>query len=296
MRQRIPIGFLWLALAMIMVLVVAACQSATMPAATLPAETRPAETRQAETQPATVVSIETAAVPEPGLPAGSEVDGTGTALPALPTMQAVPSSPAAEGILVAARSDLALRLGVAEDEIVVVVLEEVQWPDGSLGCPQPGMMYVQVITPGFLVVLQADGEKYEYHTDLAGRFVLCEEVPMADKPAVPGTVEPGLETLVAQAKADLAERLSISVDEIELLEARSVVWPDGSLGCPQPGMAYKQVPQDGALIRLAAGGQTYDYHVGGSRGLFLCEQELQITKPQSGLGEELLPPPGSPND
>lgn len=291
MRQRSPIGFLWMALAMITMLVVVACQPATMPA-----ETLPAETRLAATPPATIVPTETAAVPEPSLPAGSGVDGTGTALPAVPTPQVVPSAPATGGILAAVRADLARRLGVPEDELVVVALEEVQWSDGSLGCPQPGMMYVQVITPGFLVVLQAGGEKYEYHTDLAGRFVLCEEAPMADKPAVPGTVEPGLETLVAQAKADLAERLSISVDEIDLLEARSVVWPDGSLGCPQPGMAYKQVPQEGALIRLAAGGQSYDYHVGGSRGLFLCEQKLQITKPQPGLGEELLPPPGLPND
>jgi hypothetical protein len=37
------------------------------------------------------------------------------------------------------------------------------------------MVYAQVITPGFVVILSAQGTEYEYHTD-AGRFVVwCEE-------------------------------------------------------------------------------------------------------------------------
>jgi hypothetical protein len=120
-------------------------------------------------------------------------------------------------------------------------------------------------------------------------------VPVEDEGQEPGVVEPGLEGLVSEAKEDLAQRLSISVDGIELLSAISVVWPDGSLGCPQPGMAYKQVPQDGVLIQLSVGGVVYNYHGGGSRGLFLCEQKLKSIEPLPNIGNELLPPPGSPN-
>jgi hypothetical protein len=48
----------------------------------------------------------------------------------------------------------------------------VEWRDGSLGCAQAGMMYPQVITPGYRIVLSADGVKYEYHTgDRAGGLV-----------------------------------------------------------------------------------------------------------------------------
>ena len=79
-----------------------------------------------------------------------------------------------------------------------------------------------------------------------------------------------MENLVIQAKEDLAHRLSMPIDRIQVLEARSVVWPDASLGCPQPGMRYKQVPVDGVLIRLKTDGQVYEYHGGGGRGLFLC--------------------------
>lgn len=81
----------------------------------------------------------------------------------------------------------------------------------------------------------------------------------------------GLESLIEKAKEDLAQRLSISVSEISLVEAKPVVWPDSSMGCPQPGMAYLQVPEDGALIILQVKGMLYEYHNGGRRGLFLCE-------------------------
>jgi hypothetical protein len=50
----------------------------------------------------------------------------------------------------------------------------VDWSDTSLGCPEPGMMYAQVITPGFLVMIEAEGQQYEYHTDESRFVVLCE--------------------------------------------------------------------------------------------------------------------------
>jgi hypothetical protein len=52
-------------------------------------------------------------------------------------------------------------------------MEEQQWSDTSLGCPQEGFMYAQVITPGYLIVLEAQGQTYEYHTDTQANVVLC---------------------------------------------------------------------------------------------------------------------------
>ena len=82
----------------------------------------------------------------------------------------------------------------------------------------------------------------------------------------------GLEELVSQAKEDLARWLSVEVEQVQVLEAVSVVWPDAIAGCPQPAMRYKQVPTEGVLIRLEAAGQLYEYHGGGNRGLFRCQQ------------------------
>jgi hypothetical protein len=70
--------------------------------------------------------------------------------------------------------DLAARRGIDQDQIGVLSITPKQWPDSSLGCPQKGVMYLQVITPGFLIELAVGGETYPYHTDTEGRVVLCK--------------------------------------------------------------------------------------------------------------------------
>jgi len=90
-------------------------------------------------------------------------------------------------------------------------------------------------------------------------------------PSKPTPQEPGVAGLVEQARQDLASRLAVPEDAIEYISFESVVWPDGSLGCPQPGMMYTQVQKDGYKIVLKFGAQEYAYHGGGSRGPFLCE-------------------------
>ncbi len=85
-----------------------------------------------------------------------------------------------------------------------------------------------------------------------------------------GTYNGPLGDLVTVALADLAGRLGVSAAQIEVASAESVVWPDGSLGCPQPDMSYTQVQVDGAKIVLSFDGRTYNYHSGGSRDPFLC--------------------------
>jgi hypothetical protein len=64
------------------------------------------------------------------------------------------------------------RLKVAADEIQVVSVESVQFRDSSLGCPEKGKMYLQVITPGYQVLLRVEGETYDYRVS-EQRAVLC---------------------------------------------------------------------------------------------------------------------------
>jgi hypothetical protein len=97
-----------------------------------------------------------------------------------------------------------------------------------------------------------------------------EEKMVAGVP-IPTPLDPTLQKIVAQAQEDLAGRLRIDSSQVELVDVQSVVWPDGSLGCPQPGMAYIQVQVDGLLIRFKAGDSVYEYHSGGARPPFLCE-------------------------
>ena len=84
--------------------------------------------------------------------------------------------PGSEQAVAAAIEDLAGQSGIAATgEITVQSVEPVEWHDASLGCPQEGMMYAQVITPGFLVILEAGGEQYEYHTNQRDTVVLCQQ-------------------------------------------------------------------------------------------------------------------------
>jgi hypothetical protein len=84
-------------------------------------------------------------------------------------------SPEALGPLEAARRDLATRLNVSLDQIQVLDVQSRDWPDSSLGCPQPGTTYAQVITPGYLTMLGNGQRRYEYHTDRTTRVTLCRE-------------------------------------------------------------------------------------------------------------------------
>jgi len=201
--------------------------------------------------------------------------------------------PEAADVVALARADLAQRLDVEREVIRVISVEDVTWSDASLGCPEPGETYAQVVTPGFRIVLEASRERVVYHTDREETVVLCEEKSVMDSPTASERVESGLDSLIQSAKEDLAQRLSIKPEQIEVVEARSVVWPDASMGCPQSGMRYKQVPQDGALIRLRAEGCVYEYHSGGTREPFLCEQPTGTPKSTSPELDLSATPPNS---
>lgn len=116
------------------------------------------------------------------------------------------------------------------------------------------------------------------------------QVSPQETPLKVATVSPADSTnrlpQIEYAVADLAQRLDIPADAVEVVEVELVTWPDGGLGCPQPGMAYTQVPQDGLLIRLQAGGETYEYHSGGGRDPFLCEQAAAPQKSTPIFDEE----------
>lgn len=93
-------------------------------------------------------------------------------------------------------------------------------------------------------------------------------------PSLPTPTDAGLQNLIDTAKVDLAERVTVSTEDIVLLEAARVTWPDSSLGCPQEGMAYMQVITPGYLIRLSSGGQVYEYHAGRSTEVLYCADPM----------------------
>ncbi|MFU8795679.1 MAG: hypothetical protein ACNA7X_00070 [Dehalococcoidia bacterium] len=99
----------------------------------------------------------------------------GYALASGPLSGAAPDPEWAKPLVELAKADLAGRKGIEKEQIAVVSVKAVEWPDASLGCPEPGMFYAQVITPGCRILLSHDGQTYRYHTDRVSRVVLCGE-------------------------------------------------------------------------------------------------------------------------
>ncbi len=75
----------------------------------------------------------------------------------------LPDSPASQAQIQEAKEALADNLGVPVEKIELVSYEAVTWQDSSLGCPRPGLDYLQVLRDGYRIRLQVKDQQYEYH-------------------------------------------------------------------------------------------------------------------------------------
>ena len=98
--------------------------------------------------------------------------------------------PAAAALLPVLLADAAQRSGVPQDRLRVVRALAVTWPDGSLGCPQPGFSYTQALVPGWQVSIAlpssaASSPALQYHGSDRGGWLHCP----ADRavPALPAS-------------------------------------------------------------------------------------------------------------
>jgi len=101
--------------------------------------------------------------------------------PANPPEQVPPGSGGAtvtgevpQAYLAAVIQDAAARAGVDPADVTVITGQEMIWPDGSLGCAEPGGIYTQALVPGYWVIVEAGGAAYDYRLSDKGNFRLCE--------------------------------------------------------------------------------------------------------------------------
>lgn len=143
---------------LLMAAITSACSSQASEPAPDPGETTPPAR---STLPALI---------ETGQPPDSPVSQT--PLPAQGTAPVTGEVP--QALLQAIMADLSARTGVAPAAMAVVRAESVVWGDGSLGCPEPGMMYTQALVDGYWVVLKVNAREYDYRASQTGYFRLCE--------------------------------------------------------------------------------------------------------------------------
>ncbi len=75
------------------------------------------------------------------------------------------------------------------------------------------------------------------------------------------------------SRQDLASRLGLDENAIQISGATPVNWRSGALGCPKPGMSYTDVLVPGILIYLRVGNNAYRYHAIPNGQPFYCPSE-----------------------
>jgi hypothetical protein len=114
------------------------------------------------------------------------------------------------------------------------------------------------------------------------------DAPVSNEPGVPPAGDPGTPgdaplidactmeypnecTATAAAKADLASRLGVGEDDINVKGVEFVEWPDSCLGVSQPDAVCAEVITPGYRIILEASAQAYEYHTDGGSHAVLAE-------------------------
>lgn len=120
-----------------------------------------------------------------------------TACSALPSNGADNAATAPRAGTVQAGPDGAVALAAIEDAVLDDALrawpglqrrqlevrsEAVTWPDGSLGCAQPGRVYTQALIAGWRLLVRGAGRKAVYHASRRGHWVRCPTAMAAPAP------------------------------------------------------------------------------------------------------------------
>ena len=207
-----------------------------------------------------------------------------------------PLSPAAQDVAETLKEKVAQDVGVAPEELEAIAAEEVQWSDTSLGCPEPGMVYAQVIVPGWRVVFRGpSGETYDVHTDeTQERWVICDQEQKGKSPATPGPITPGESSSAVQAAVRmLGESLGVSRQEIDIVEVEYVQWRNSCLGCGGPEESCLMVITPGYRVVLKSGGEQYEIHTDASGDVArICDGNGKVSPPRPDNGE--MPPTMGP--
>jgi hypothetical protein len=84
-----------------------------------------------------------------------------------PTQSRMDLTPAQRAVTTAFSGNLDLPV----DKIILVSTQAVDWPDSCLGVPEEGLDCAQATTPGFRIIVQANGREVEYRTNEDGTLI-----------------------------------------------------------------------------------------------------------------------------
>tara|TARA_B100000902_G_scaffold397873_1_gene462911 strand:+ start:249 stop:1121 length:873 start_codon:yes stop_codon:yes gene_type:complete len=104
-------------------------------------------------------------------PQAEEIDDYVPKPTSTPEPTPTPEIPSFGGLFIA---ELSNKLGIMPSNITVKSYKDVTFNDTSLGCPEPGKMYAQVLTPGWKIIFETKQQTYIYHSNLDGsNYINC---------------------------------------------------------------------------------------------------------------------------
>lgn len=189
----------------------------------------------------------------------------------LPPVSSQPTAAPQPDVSALSRADLALRLGLPEDQVLILAVDVVDWPDTCLGLGKPDQACGEMIVSGYRVLLSANGQLFEYHTNQDGSQIILSDniIPLSSNPS-------------ERLQQSLAARLVIPVTDVRLISFDEVTWPDGCLGIYEKDVACTEALVPGYRVVFEALGQRYELHTD------IDSTYAKELPPQPALGDPLL--------
>jgi hypothetical protein len=132
----------------------------------------------------------------------------------VPSTTKVQSS-APDSIIAAIIEDASERLALEPGDVEVSSADKVIWNDGSLGCPEEGVLYTQTLIEGYRVVITGPERDLDYRVHSSGDFRVCENSEMST--SLPEDLQQGDVDLVVQMARQMLGEMTGEAPESFLL-------------------------------------------------------------------------------
>ena len=154
-----------------------------------------------------------------------------------------------------ARQIVADFLSVPITEVTLVSLKAQEFNDSSLGCPEPGMAYQQVLTSGHHIIAEAEGRRFDVRV-AGGHGRICRNNKRSKAP-LNSNRESAVTKMIEHARHDLAGILEVEAAKIQMLDIHPYDSENLPIGCKPQCQSDESC---GYMIGLFYADRRYDYH------------------------------------
>jgi len=195
---------------------------------------------------------------------------------ATPAPSATPARPGGDELppFMPALQKFALdKMNAKPEEIRLIKMEPVDWPDACLGATQAGEICAQVITPGYRLQVEIKGKVVELHSD-GGKTI-------RQPAAAPDSKE--IDPAAEAARLWLMDLLKVDASTIRVQNVTQQSWPDGCLGVYKPDTKCTDLGVPGYRVTLEARGSTYEIRTSrDGKNIVLADRKYQLSNPSGG--------------